>query len=723
MRTNCKVVRTVRDNLAEWERKLSPPQLLSPANTPPPEALLQDTTCPVDIIVGREGGQNAGDDKIIVEEATKELPLLTAQPSPPPPPPPPPMLPPPEIAAAAAAEADGAPPRIPRQEPVEATTPLVKAHTKALNKVLDFDIPDFLGGWLPGQLLSHETMKRILFDTQFHRKYMAMVEEMLAEIFDITQRHFHSQSLRQPYDSAHTVDSMQEGQHQWKTLWDEHALSHASVTGTAIDEFKEEEPSSSELYATPSSEAEMRAKFVRFLQNKTARGKTVQLSPVTIGSYVNSVFSRTRPSSVSNYVRATFGKDGSDLTSFLFAEDRATMVLDLGVLSAFFPKDPRYAQQTGETSAAANVMPTAQRKTSAQFVQSCSGLINLLDYMLCHAKHRKIPPDHIETLNRRNEYIQDVGILRSELAKKVTQLHKESAKESKTNRLARDLLEPESNLERLSAYKKYFRGTHFNRTLKALKQQVETLEDIPPRGSSSTAGPPPVVISPLQFKRFGFWLMINVSFFNGARPQVVQLITNRYFHQRTTVLCPDEEETGGSGRASKYTGCLVTRDLDMKGNTMMVSIPLGTLDNRIIGKTGEAEVTVPVDLAHGLINYSLIKEKMGPPLNRPEDSFFVDEAGKPLLLSNAQNSRTGQEMAKEMGITRLLTFTEQRRVVASKMISAGATGNTGMAHTPAVQGTPPTTYVHKHLICIHTLILSFKLLYFFIPPTLYNAGA
>ncbi len=130
----------------------------SPANTPPPEALLQDATCPVDV-VGREGGQNAGDDKVIVEEATKELPLLTAQPSPPPPPP---MLPPLEIAAAAAAEADGAPPRIPWQEPVEATTPLFL--------VLDFDIPDFLGGWLPGQLLSHETMKSILFDTQFHRK-------------------------------------------------------------------------------------------------------------------------------------------------------------------------------------------------------------------------------------------------------------------------------------------------------------------------------------------------------------------------------------------------------------------------------------------------------------------------------------------------------------------------------------------------------------------------
>jgi hypothetical protein len=96
-------------------------------------------------------------------------------------------------------------------------------------------------------------------------------------------------------------------------------------------------------------------------------------------------------------------------------------------------------------------------------------------------------------------------------------------------------------------------------------------------------------------------------------------------------------------------------------------------------------------------------------LNRPEDRFFVDEAGKPLLLSNAQNSYTGQEMAKEMGITRLLTFTEQRRVVASKMIGAGATGNTGMAHTPAVQGTPRQhmyTHTSQTPICIHTLILA-----------------
>jgi hypothetical protein len=39
----------------------------------------------------------------------------------------------------------------------------------------------------------------------------------------------------------------------------------------------------------------------------------------------------------------------------------------------------------------------------------------------------------------------------------------------------------------------------------------------------------------------------------------------------------------------------------------MVSIPLGTTDNRKIGKTGEAEMTLPADLASGLINYSMIK--------------------------------------------------------------------------------------------------------------------
>lgn len=135
----------------------------------------------------------------------------------------------------------------------------------------------------------------------------------------------------------------------------------------------------------------------------------------------------------------------------------------------------------------------------------------------------------------------------------------------------------------------------------------------------------------------------------------------------------------------------------------MVSILLGTLDNRIIGKTGEAEVTFPGDLAHSLINYSMIKEKMGLTLNQPDDSFFVDEAGKPLLLSNAQNSHTGQEMAKEMGITRLLTFTEQRRVVASKMIREHWHGPHSAVQVPPDICTPP-----KHVYA-YILILSFKI--------------
>jgi hypothetical protein len=103
--------------------------------------------------------------------------------------------------------------------------------------------------------------------------------------------------------------------------------------------------------------------------------------------------------------------------------------------------------------------------------------------------------------------------------------------------------------------------------------------------------------------------MINVSFFKGAMPQVVHLITNGYFQQWTMVLCPEEAAgcSDSSSRASKDTGCLVTRDLEMKGNTM-VSIRPGMLDNRIIGKTGEAEVTIPIDLAHSLINYSMMKE-------------------------------------------------------------------------------------------------------------------
>jgi hypothetical protein len=83
---------------------------------------------------------------------------------------------------------------------------------------------------------------------------------------------------------------------------------------------------------------------------------------------------------VSNYVRATSGKDYSDLASFLFAEDQGATVLDLGVLSTFFPKDPRHTGQTAEIAAAADIMPIAQRRTLVFFVQSYSGLISLLNY-------------------------------------------------------------------------------------------------------------------------------------------------------------------------------------------------------------------------------------------------------------------------------------------------------------------------------------------------------
>ncbi len=124
----------------------------------------------------------------------------------------------------------------------------------------------------------------------------------------------------------------------------------------------------------------------------------------------------------------------------------------------------------------------------------------------------------------------------------------------------------------------------------------------------------------------------------------------------------------------------------------IVSVPLGATDNRVIGKTGEPEVTLPVDLVTGLINYALIKEVLAGgttgnnnKLTLPNNSFFVDTDGRPLSLEQARSNRTGEEMAREIGISRLPTFTEQRRVVASKIISAGATGNTGMGHMPAVQ--------------------------------------
>ncbi len=72
---------------------------------------------------------------------------------------------------------------------------------------------------------------------------------------------------------------------------------------------------------------------------------------------------------------------------------------------------------------------------------------------------------------------------------------------------------------------------HYNNLLKAIKMALEAVRRKGPAGVDAAMGQ-------LEFKRYGFWLMINLMFFNGARPQVVCLMTNRDFTQRTTVSCP-----------------------------------------------------------------------------------------------------------------------------------------------------------------------------------------
>ena len=579
-------------------------------------------------------------------------------------------------------------------------------YTRALEKLFTGrDVPEFLSGWTPGQLLSHEAMKEILFDEEFHALYMAMAREILAEVNTISKRRFTTDSFAQSYDSEHTSASLAKGQIQWSRVCRDTAHAHPGAEdfksempkGTAkgkaqglLETLKGLDPTT--VYDTPKSEDEMRQRFLLFLRCKTARGKTDQLSPCTIAAYARSMFSTTSSNSLSSYVLANYGKkDGSDLTSFLFHLDRPTMVLDLGILSHFFPNDERYrAYRKGETESTGDDGDDdrrfEQRKTASLFLQSASGLISLLDYMIGHAGQTKIEPDNVNGQNRRNDYVQRVSALRSEVSKKVSQLHKASAKESKTNRLTKDLTNPESTQERLKAYRRYFREAHYNGSLMAIRKSLAAMRKKGTKGSAAVAS----AISQLEFKRHGFWLMINASFFNGHRPQVVQLMTNRDFTQRTTV----QPTTGGAKgtaaeRPMQAADVIFTRD-HVLGTETMVSIPLGVSDNRNVGKTGEAEVSLPPDLATGLINYSMMKDLMEGSAARnkltlPNDCFFVDANGKPLSLEHARTSRTGEEMAREMGIDRLPTFTEQRRVMASKMISSGATGNTGMAHTPAVQ--------------------------------------
>ncbi len=238
-------------------------------------------------------------------------------------------------------------------------------YTRALQRIFEgVNVPDFLARWLPGQLLYHEAMKEILFDTEFHGLYMGMARQMLADVNEILKHYFNADCFGQSYDSKHTADFLEEGLNQWCQICEgatDSADATSEGTGDNYDSFaagkqpgarksgvhalvewlKHTDPST--LYDTPTTEQEMRERFILFLRCKMARGKTDQLSPVTIMSYARSIFSSTCHNSVSYYVREHYGKkDGSDLTSLLFHVDRPTRVLDLGILSHFFPQDERY---------------------------------------------------------------------------------------------------------------------------------------------------------------------------------------------------------------------------------------------------------------------------------------------------------------------------------------------------------------------------------------------
>lgn len=612
MRTRCKAVRIIRENLAatggRGEAKTLPPPTTTttaeeaahpfesptPSGSQPSEVIPDSPPSRTVFIDDTDDDDDVVDDPAQIEAANR--------------------------AAATARIAS----QTTETKPTDTRT--AQKYTRALDRVFDGrDVPDFLAGWIPGQLLSHEAMKEILFDKEFHTGYMRMASEMLAEVHQMSQHHFNAGCFTQTYDSAHTSESLEEGLDEWcQACGSGSSVASADDDSDAVDikpqkgtGIRRSGPQAlldwlknadlSRVYDTPATEEEMKERFVLFLRSKTARGKTDQLSPVTIAAYTRSMFSTTCHNSVSSYVRKHYGRrDGTDLTSLLFHVDRPTRVLDIGILSHFFPDDPRYRSVEGkeeeDEDADDNDPRFAQQKTAALFVQSASGLIALLDYMNAHAGQTSIEPGNVNAQNRRNDYIQRVSTLRCEVSKKVSQLHKTSAKESKTNRLAKDLMETESTQERLAAYKKYFRGAHYTNSLVAIKNALDAMLKKGPKGSAAAAS----ALSLLEFKRHGFWLMVNLTFFNGARPQVVRLMTNRDFKQRTTVACPSSRAPPSSSGAMKAAEVVFSRDTVLSAESM-VSIPLGTTDNRKIGKTGEAEMTLPADLASGLINYSMIK--------------------------------------------------------------------------------------------------------------------
>jgi len=148
----------------------------------------------------------------------------------------------------------------------------------------------------------------------------------------------------------------------------------------------------------------------------------------------------------------------------------------------------------------------------------------------------------------------------------------------------------------------------------------------------------------------GRWLMLMVSYFNGARRQDASLLKNIHVLEKQRART-DEELIRLDNEALELNdvACLIV-DSHSYGDDG--------------GKTGRVELALPRNLSDALVNYMTAKDG-GMGCQSPDAPLFVSKEGDPIGARSLYLSNAAKGVFAEMGFR--VTATQNRSVVATVM--------------------------------------------------------
>ena len=491
--------------------------------------------------------------------------------------------------------------------------------------------------WRPGKIISRDLWKKLIADANIHTEFCTYIKELLTPYNSLIEDGYSTREpvLAQAYDSQDTQRSFQKNK---KEFW---AQREAALQEALQEECEEDANlnfSDSEILQPSTSDIELEAKFKAYLTKQPAKKTINTLSGPTVAVYAQSVFSKSVSTSVICYVKKMY--PGKKLCDFLFKKHQNTAEFQDHFLTHIVAAAKQSASQASHISA---------------------GMQAFIKYMIAVCDKTELEMDDLFNRSRKQDYRRNLEILRGDIVKKLLPLGTCARAEAKARRHREEMAKPGIVVHRNQGYTRYYGCEHFVDLCNQFEEGAKKKEKI----------------SRVEFNRMSKWIMWNVIMSEGKRPQLIELLKNKHFFERTRASLAQLK--------AGYKNIKFDRSKIFEEDDVHV-YSVGALDLHERGKTGRVDVMISYSLGVAMECYHIIKEKhFGSDVaSDPEAPFFVNYEQDPLSMDGAKKATVVKEICKIMGI-RSLNPCDNRHGMASRVLQIGAEGDTGMEQSPDTQ--------------------------------------